>query len=841
MAKIQQHRGWRRQRHHITRVLVRGVLFSSVMVWGWQCSSDNASQGQASVVDHTNSKYAALERFDSCEALTQHLRASMSEQLRIELSHFGGNYGYPSDDAGIEHPTAPGEMPPGSSSSGPSTATPTAGGTASGGSSGGGSAGGDSHGGSAGAAEDARHDGVDFSGTNNQEAGVDEADIVKTDGRYIYLFDNGQMRILDVPTAGGLAPLSKLSLEGWPQSVLLSGNYVVIFSSVNFGQMGVSDQLRPYVTNVLPGDGGVWYSSPSMTKITVVDVTNHATPRVKRELYMEGDYNTARLAAGSVYMVASAWMNTPQGLRTWVEFPDEYYQRLEHGDRDGAETIRRALLAQAMEYNAIHISTIPLDDLVPALYEKTVSGGTSQIVRHPFTDADCANFLAASDGLARSVTSLLSLRLFDTALSFEADHIVGNGGIVYASQNQLVIAEQAQQQWWYGEHTDLDYATNLHRFDISNSNHTTYTGSGRIAGTVHDQFAISESHGALRVAATTGNRSVGWRNGSLPDRSNHVYVLAGESTLEVVGHVDGIAPGEQIWSSRFVGDRAYVVTFRNTDPLWVIDVSNNTQPVVLGELEVPGVSTYIHPVGDHYLLTIGFGGTESGLDWNTQVSLFDVQDFAHPRLADNLSLSAPAGNGWQYAWSEATYEHKAFQFWAPLSMLAVPISTYRSYPVNGDSSPDPNDGGAGSAQPPSTGMGSNNAVPAHAARFDARDEPPQGGGSGGEAQPPQYYVYEYVSLLQLVNVDQQRGKLSLYGHVDHAPFYNNDQSRYWASNDIHRSIFMHDSAGNTGDYIYAISDRGVTVNKIAEGLPLITSVPLEGTGPWQYPDYPAPL
>ncbi|MFC1592160.1 beta-propeller domain-containing protein [Thermodesulfobacteriota bacterium] len=238
---------------------------------------------------------------------------------------------------------------------------------------------------------------------------------------------------------------------------------------------------------------------------------------------------------------------------------------------------------------------------------------------------------------------------------------------------------------------------------------------------------------------------------------NYVYVLdaADNQSLETIGTVGPLAQGEQIWSARFIEDKAYLVTFRNIDPLWTIDLSDPENPRVMGELEVPGVSTYIHPLEDNFLLTIGYGGDESGLDWSMQVSLFDVSDFDNATLVDSLPLAPPEAGGWEsWASSEALREHKAFQYWEQRKLLAVPLSTYRYYSEEG-----PN---------------------------------------------YYYYYYEYLAQLQLISVDTGAG-LSLYGSVDHSPFYNDNATYYWCGMDVRRSIFM-------GDYIYALSDKGVTAN-----------------------------
>ena len=146
----------------------------------------------------------------------------------------------------------------------------------------------------------------------------------------------------------------------------------------------------------------------------------------------------------------------------------------------------------------------------------------------------------------------------------------------------------------------------------------------------------------------------------------------GEQILRQIGHVGGLAEGERIWSARFTDDMAYVVTFEQIDPLWTIDLSDPTNPTVLGELEVPGVSTYIHPMSDGMLLTIGLAPANAdgtGLDWSTtRIQTFDVSDPTTPTQNDHLDLAPvenPGEGGWSWGWSEATYEHKAFQYWAP--------------------------------------------------------------------------------------------------------------------------------------------------------------------------------
>ncbi|MEK7703590.1 MAG: beta-propeller domain-containing protein [Myxococcota bacterium] len=683
---------------------------------------------------------AALHNFDDCDGLTAALRQSLREEMRTRLVQMANQDWYwrggmvMTEDSGSASPTS-------DSASG---ATP-------------------------------RVEGVDFSGTNNQEGGVDEADFVKTDGYYLYVLNGNKLEILGVPQVGELTTVGAIDIAGWPTELLLDGDTATVFSSVYLWGLDAQSELgQALVTD----RASTSYPVTSLTKVTVVDLANRGAPQVTREIYLEGYYQTAREVEGSVRMVSYAWLDIP-GLIYWPEVPSRYYDVL-LTDSDRERLWREAIIDAVAKNDAI-IAALPLDAFVPRIYERASDG--SFVVRRPTAEAGCTNFAMADDAVSHGVTSIISMDLRGATFTYESDHILSNWSTVYASQSTLLIAEPAQDWWWYWNADGLDEATNVHRFDISVAGATTYTGSGRVPGTVLGQFALSESAGDVRVASTTGQWNRWWMENPTPP-DNHVFVLRGATSLETLGHVGGIGTGEQLWSSRFVGDKAYLVTFRNVDPLWTIDLSDPSAPAIVGELTVPGVSTYIHPLDGDELLTIGFGGNSEALDWSTQVSLFDVSDFAHPQVDDVLSLAPELdpNAGWSWSWSEATYQHKAFQYWAPLGLLAVPLSTYRNFYTEG----------------------------------------------------PEYaWGYEYRSRLQLVRVDPIGGTLSLFADVDHSSFFNDDPSRYWDWRDVRRSIFMHDSTTGS-DYVYAISDRGVTAHEIlADGVTERARVALPGTDTYQ--------
>ena len=663
--------------------------------------------------------------------------------------------------------------------------------------------------------------GTDFSGTNNQEQGVDEADFMKTDGRWIYVLNNGKLVILGVPEFGQLEMLSNMSLEGTPTQMLIDEDRLVIVSSVYYWNLESNDPLRNIMAFDQPNEWGYYdYRVSNLVKYTVVDVSNRSVPEVEREIFIEGYYHTARLVNGTVRSVTHADTYI-DGLLTYPELPSNYW---DIDDRYERMDIWNISVTKAINDNRELVDGLTLEDFSPRIHERTNDG----IFTHAVTAGDCSEFSSAEDVMSRGFTTIATIGLFEEETTLQVDHIASSWVNVYASGNMMILAEPANDWWWYwGIDETYEDETNIHAFDISEPANTEYIGSGRVKGDVQDQFSISEYNGSIRVASTSDNWGRWWMatvdvmediavavdsvasgesdeiiiEPEIPEclgPSNHVTVLQddGEGTLNVVGEINDIACGERIWSSRFVGEIGYLVTFRNIDPLWTIDLSDPSNPTILGELEVPGVSTYIHPLNEDLLLTIGIGpaGDDGfGLDWSqTQISLFDVSDLENPRLADSLSLSPGylddncaniRSCGWSWSWSEATYEHKAFNYWAPENLLAVPLSTHRWV-------------------------------------YDTVVE---------NDRTYTYYGYEFVSMLKLVNIDIENKSLSAHGEVDHSSLYGNGVQEYWYSNtDIRRSIFM-------GDYIYAISSAGMTVH-LTDNLSHVVTVDLPEDDPVTYYD-----
>ena len=653
----------------------------------------------------------------------------------------------------------------------------------------------------------------EFSETNNQESGVDEADFLKTDGFHIYMLNGQLLLIMGVPEFGNLTMESNLTIEGNPTQMMIEDDRLVISSSIYYWNLPADSDLRNLMSKEVTvegdsvGDGkdddaGDWESTYTYTKVqnlvkyTVVDITNRSSPVIEKEMYIEGNYHTARMVDGTVRSVTHLWTYFDE-IRTWVDLPDDYWSE---DDLDIRMAIWNDSVDQTILQNEQVISELTLDDFVPHIYEMR----EGEIFTHPLTYEKCTEFSASADSAGRGFTTIMTIRMLEDEASLEVDHITSSWAHVYSSKDTLVLAEPANDMWWFWRNSDWEDATNIHSFDISDSNHTTYVASGRVEGTVNDQFSISEHNGDIRVASTSDNWGMWWRMGELDDNgdpvwggpTNQVTILTedGEGLLDQIGYIGGIAEGETIWSARFVGDRGYLVTFMNIDPLWVLDLSDPSNPEILGELEVPGVSTYIHPVGENHLLTIGIAPGENGLglDWSmTQVSLFDVSNTSNPTLSDSLMLTPGYADencvdimscGWSWSYSEATYEHKAFTFWAPESLLAVPLSTHRYV-------------------------------------YDEIEI---------EGRVYSHYGYEYVSMLKMINVNTENGSLSDHGQVEHSEFYNEEGlSSWWAgSTSIRRSIFM-------GDYVYAFSEGGATVHRTTD-LQLMVELEFPANEPIEY-------
>jgi hypothetical protein len=266
--------------------------------------------------------------------------------------------------------------------------------------------------------------------------------------------------------------------------------------------------------------------------------------------------------------------------------------------------------------------------------------------------------------------SILTIDLDKGLWEVDADAVMTDAQTVYGSTGHLYVATQR----WIDPQTspsDLPTTTTLiHRFDVSDPDRTTYEASGSVPGYLLNQYSLSEQGGDLRVASTAD--PVWWQGQQRGSSQSSVTVLRRDgATLAPIGRVSGLGQGQRIYSVRFIGDVGYVVTFRQVDPLYTIDLSNPTAPKVLGELELLGYSAYLHPIADDLLLGVGQDATPEGRTKGVQVSLFGVGDPAHPRLLAQHALGAASS-------SQVEFDSHAFLYWAPRRLVVLPVEVFDS-------------------------------------------------------------------------------------------------------------------------------------------------------------------
>lgn len=496
-----------------------------------------------------------------------------------------------------------------------------------------------------------------YTDTNTQVAGVDEPDFVETDGTRIFVLHGDSLVVMKSWPADQTAEVGSLEIEGSPTSMFLSGEKVVVFSHVSFvaEPTGVGTVAPPGIPMADVAWGPYFpYSDRAFTKITVLDVTDD-TPSVISERYVEGWFQDARRHG----QVVRAFVTSPTWQPQWGgPYPSVW-------GPDGALLSRFAFQQAVRVWLTERLSAVASRSLEEFLPDEFVREGDALV---PVT-ARCEGFYVPTPGeTPYGMVQVLALRLDDLATT-DSVFVLGQPSVIYASHDALVLA-QSQWSWDVGLSTS-EHRTLVHELGIAGAS-TPYIASGVVAGGVLNQFSIDEHEGVLRLALTEERYDANaspfvW---TPPRLLNRVVTLgADDGELVELGRTPDLAEGERIYSVRYIGDRGYVVTFLQVDPLFVIDLANPLSPTVLGEVKIPGFSTYMHPLSETHLLTIGryvdpMGGFTQGM----QLQIFDVSDASAPTRTQSLILDD--------AYSAAESDHKAFVYDAVSGLLAIPVDQY---------------------------------------------------------------------------------------------------------------------------------------------------------------------
>jgi uncharacterized secreted protein with C-terminal beta-propeller domain len=471
--------------------------------------------------------------------------------------------------------------------------------------------------------------GQDFSTTNTQEAGVDEPDEVKTDGKTIFTAQNGRLIALDARSAPPKL-LGAIPLDGYGQQLLLSGDRLLVMSGQPI--MYAIDVVGPVrAAKLMPPNPGVQQST-----LTLVDVSDPSSMKVLNTMSVNGGYLDARMTGGIARVIFSA---TPQAL--------PMLQSTTAGTQ-------RPKIAR---------TTTP--DWRPTY--KVRKGRKGKVARRALVR--CTSIARPADFSGLNSLTVLTIDIGKGLEPVDSDAVMTDGQTVYASKDSLYVATQkAIVEQPNSTTPPPDQTTEIHKFDISKPDQTTYEGSGVVTGTLLNQYSMSEKDGLLRVASTKA--PLWWSQGTDRPSESFVTVLKQNgSALAEVGRVGELGKGERIYAVRFLGDVGYVVTFRQVDPLYTVGLSDPAHPKVLGSLDLLGYSAYLHPVGDGLLLGVGQAANDQGRTEGTQVSLFDVSDPAKPtRLSNKLVGSGSS--------STVEFDPHAFLWWDPLHMAVLPVQIY---------------------------------------------------------------------------------------------------------------------------------------------------------------------
>jgi uncharacterized secreted protein with C-terminal beta-propeller domain len=445
-----------------------------------------------------------------------------------------------------------------------------------------------------------------FSGTNTQEVDVDEPDIVKTDGRRIFAVTDGALRVMDV-ASGTITGV--LALEGFDHRLLLRGNRVLVIAGRGAAYPGPVGPVAP--TSVPPS---------AVTTVTEVDVTG--APTVARTMEVPGTFVDARQNGGVARLVVDA---AP------APFVGE-------AARAGiARAGKRRFLGQTTLKSALSGRTF-VRDLAPC-----------EAVSHPrqFSGTD--------------ILAILTVDLDRGMYSLDRDGVMAGAQVVYGSDRSLYVASRRYvRSLELGQAAPANLQTEIHRFDVSDPTRTTYAATGTVPGYVLNNYALSEHEGVLRVATTDEPTDM------QPSASRVTVLRQDGNRLAEIGAVGNLGVGERIYAVRFLGDRGYVVTFRQVDPLYALDLSDPTAPKVTGELKIPGFSTYLHPVDETHLLGVGREGAA------VKVALFDVANPAAPAEVAQV----PYAN----ASSAVDGDPHAFLYWAPKRLAVLPLNAWGTTP-----------------------------------------------------------------------------------------------------------------------------------------------------------------
>jgi len=509
----------------------------------------------------------------------------------------------------------------------------------------------------------------DYSTTNIQVEGVDEADIVKNDDQYIYVVTGNKIVIINAYPAEVMKIISEIKINGSVNNIYIKDNKLIVFAN----DYGYYSEVK-CVDLVGARCGGYYDSSQT---VEIYDISDRENPELENEILLDGNLVDSRMIGDYVYVISNKYINSndpeppvyySNGAETKVMAEEIYY--FPYIDDSYTFTSVMAIDLESGEFNSeVYLlgssqNIFVSEDNIYLTYTKYREGEDyleelAEEVYFPLLPSDYDAKLRdalKSEGYYNNKLSKINGIVKEYSLNLKGSEKSEFDSKLYS---RLIAFESDYQK---KREKTIIHKINVDDFDID------YENVGEVPGHVLNQFSMDEFGGYFRIATTTGQVSRSGNSGSL----NHLFVLDDE--MNIVGSVEDLAEGEQIYSARFMGNRAYIVTFKKVDPLFVIDLTDPEDPEVLGYLKITGFSDYLHPYDENHVIGIGKetkGGNED-FSWyqGVKISLFDVSDFSNPIESAKIEIGDRGTS------SEALYDHKAVLFDKERNLLVIPIELY---------------------------------------------------------------------------------------------------------------------------------------------------------------------
>ena len=461
----------------------------------------------------------------------------------------------------------------------------------------------------------------DYSKTNIQVENVDEADVVKTDGKYIYYISNNKVVIIDINKSEELNKISEINYKNdkfIPTELYINENKLIIIGNESKYTYTTSNTVKE-TENAIYKRGTYKQSAVAI----IYDLSDIQNPKETRKVEIEGNYVSSRMIENNIYIVANKTIYTNSFIDSKIKDLNE---------KDYMPTYIDTAVSTSQQY-------IDFNEI------------------YYFDNIETLNYL-----------SLAGFNI-DSKEEVDVETFLGAGEDIYSSTKNMYIAKSKTVY-------DTDYRkylgedTKILKFNLNNGK-ITFKAEVNIEGKINNQFSMDENEkGEFRVATTIGDIDYHIKKSK---SSNSLFVL--DENLNEVGRLDGIAPGEKIYSVRYTGDKAYMVTFYEMDPLFVIDLSNSQEPKILGELKIPGYSSYLHPYDETHLIGFGYDTKENSMGDGVvqnglKMSMFDITDYNNPKEMFTIKI------GDNRTSSELTSNHKALLFSKEKNFIAFPISGY---------------------------------------------------------------------------------------------------------------------------------------------------------------------